>query len=392
MERVRVSIVHNILTPYMVPVFNEIASRPTLDIVVYSMGESERNREWKVEGGVEFRHVILRGSHFAFGDRDTSTVHVNLSILQKLSRERPEVIVSSGYSSITNQLAFYSAKTAGIPFLLWSGSTQGEKHWLKPGLRPYLKWFVANVDGFIAYGSAARDYLICLGAPRAEISIAPNTVDTSFFKESVMRRNRVTIRQNLREQLGLNASVLVLYVGQLIERKGVDILIRAMSIVQQKRDVGLVVVGDGRERSSLTHLSRGLKEVVFTGNIKYRDLPDYYALADMLVLPSREEVWGLVVNEAMACGTPILCSSNAGCSRDLVKDSVNGFVFQPGDVNTLAQRIEELASDAELRGSFGSSSQQIIAGGFTIKHLADGVEQAITRVATKNPVKRNLAQ
>jgi len=165
-----------------------------------------------------------------------------------------------------------------------------------------------------------------------------------------------------------------------------------MSIVQQKRDVGLVVVGDGRERSSLTHLSRGLKEVVFTGNIKYRDLPDYYALADMLVLPSREEVWGLVVNEAMACGTPILCSSNAGCSRDLVKDSVNGFVFQPGDVNTLAQRIEELASNEELRGSFGSSSQQIIAGGFTIKHLADGVEQAITRVATKNPVKRNLAQ
>jgi len=392
MERVRVSIVHNILTPYMVPVFNEIASRPTLDIVVYSMGESERNREWKVEGGVEFRHVILRGSHFAFGDRDTSTVHVNLSILQKLSRERPEVIVSSGYSSITNQLAFYSAKTAGIPFLLWSGSTQGEKHWLKPALRPYLKWFVANVDGFIAYGSAARDYLICLGAPRAEISIAPNTVDTSFFKESVMRRNRVTIRKNLREQLGLNASVLVLYVGQLIERKGVDSLIRAMSIVQQKRDVGLVVVGDGRERSSLTHLSRGLKEVVFTGNIQYRDLPDYYALADMLVLPSREEVWGLVVNEAMACGTPILCSSNAGCSRDLVKDSVNGFVFQPGDVNTLAQRIEELASDAELRGSFGSSSQQIIAGGFTIKHLADGVEQAIMRVATKNPVKRNLAQ
>ncbi len=368
----------------MVPVFNEIAGRPTLDIVVYSMGESERNRQWKVEGGVEFRHVILHGSHFAFGDKDTSTVHVNFGILRELSREKPEVIVSSGYSSITNQLAFYSAKAAQIPFVLWSGSTEGEKHWLKPAIRPYLRWFVSNVDGFIAYGSAARDYLVSLGAPRVDISIAPNTVDTSFFAESLRQRNRGTVRRSLLEGLGLNARVLVLYVGQLIERKGVDSLIRALAIVQEKCDVGLLVVGDGRERSSLTRLSRGLKEVVFAGNIEYRDLPDYYALADMLVLPSHEEVWGLVVNEAMACGIPILCSRTAGCSRDLVKDGVNGFVFEPGDVKTLALRIEELASDEELRRSFGSSSQEIVARGFTLKHLADGVEQAVLRAALRN--------
>jgi glycosyltransferase involved in cell wall biosynthesis len=156
-----------------------------------------------------------------------------------------------------------------------------------------------------------------------------------------------------------------------------------MELVQETSDVGLLVVGNGRAKTSLEQKSKRLKEVVFTGHVGYETMAAYYGLADIFVLPSREEVWGLVVNEAMASGLPVVCSRNAGCCRDLVKDGVNGFSYETEDVRMLATKISILANDAELRRSFGLASQHIVESGFTVRHLADGVEEAVLKAFNK---------
>jgi glycosyltransferase involved in cell wall biosynthesis len=182
----------------------------------------------------------------------------------------------------------------------------------------------------------------------------------------------------LKADLGVSAERVVLYVGQFIHRKGLPYLLEAFEVVHNRHpDTALVLVGYGPEQQQLVDIAgRGRGEVHILPHVEVADLPKMYALADIFVLPSLEETWGLVVNEAMACGLPVVVTDRVGAWVDLVHDGANGFVVPAADSPALAERLERLVSDPQLLRQFGDCSARRIER-FTPEDAAASFAEAV---------------
>jgi glycosyltransferase involved in cell wall biosynthesis len=149
---------------------------------------------------------------------------------------------------------------------------------------------------------------------------------------------------------------------------------------QVRREIGLVFVGDGESRKQLQAQAAAISSssgvIKFAGFAHREQLAAYYGLAEMLILPTYSDTWGLVVNEAMACGLPVILSSAAGCGVDLVRDGWNGLTIPPRDVSSLAAAMESLASDPGLGATMGTNSAQHISR-YSSLHWAHGIAGAI---------------
>jgi len=383
-KKTKIALIHNIITPYIVPLFNRLASMPQIDLYVYFMAASEKNREWITKLSGQFKYKVLPGLSFNFFAKDLFAYHINPSIIWELIRNNYDIILSAGYASFTNQIAFFYAKICRKPFILWSGSTINESSLLRKVSLPLIKFMVKHSDVLIAYGTRAREYLIHLGASPDKIFIAYNTVDTDFFKQqtTVLKIKK----QEVKDELGIRNKAIVLYAGQLIERKGIKYLLKAYSKLKDEFDVALLIVGDGNQKEELKELclKENIKDVFFAGHKQFEELPRYYAISDIFVLPSTEEVWGLVLNEAMACGLPVIATDKAGASVDLIKDGVNGYVVEAKNAEWLYQAMKKILSNPELKQSMGTNSQQIIDNGFRIEHTKQGFISAINYITSRS--------
>src|SRR4030042_3313215 len=268
----------------------------------------EKNRRWIPELGSEFKYKVLPGFSLNFFAKDLFSYHINPTIVWELIRNDYDVIVSVGYASFANQVAFLYCKICRKPFILWSGSTISEPSFLRKVSLPLIKFMVRHSDALIAYGTRAKEYLIHLGASPEKIFIAFNTVDTDFFKQQSAKFK--IKRKELKDKLGVRNTAVILYVGQLIERKGIKYLLSAYSKLKHNFDVALVIVGDGIQKNELEDLcaKEAIQDAFFVGYKQLEELPKYYVVSDIFVLPSTEEVWGLVLNEAMACGLPVIAT------------------------------------------------------------------------------------
>jgi glycosyltransferase involved in cell wall biosynthesis len=236
-------------------------------------------------------------------------------------------------------------------------------------------------------GKASFDYLRSLGSPAASILTAPNAVDNRFFatQAEVARAQAIAFRENLKLPLRF-----ILFVGRLVPEKGVFDLLEAYAKLESRlrSEVGLVFAGDGVCREELArqakHISPGA--VCFPGFAQREDLAGLYALAETLVLSTHSDTWGLVVNEAMACGLPIIVSSVAGCSADLVEDGWNGYVVPPRDPEKLSAAIDSLLRQPELKQRMAARCSERIRN-YSPEACADGLAAAAifapTSVATR---------
>src|SRR5207302_351448 len=144
---------------------------------------------------------------------------------------------------------------------------------------------------------------------------------------------------------------------------GVDLLEAYSRLAGAVRsEVGLVFAGDGAERAELEALARDIYPgtVHFPGFVHRDDLASYYGLAETFVFPTHTDPWGLVVNEALACGLPVICTSVAGCSADLVQDGWNGRIVAPGDIGQLAAAMDDMVRDADWRSRMSANSKHRI--------------------------------
>jgi glycosyltransferase involved in cell wall biosynthesis len=218
-----------------------------------------------------------------------------------------------------------------------------------------------HCDAFVVPGKSSFEYLRDSGVSEELIFTAPNAVDTQFFKTraEVIRRDATAHR----EALGLPPRFF-LHVGRLVGEKGIFDLLHAYRALQPelRKNVGLVFVGDGPERSALLQqaVATNPGSVRLVGFAQREELAAYYGLADVFVFPTHTDPWGLVVNEAMACGLPVIASHAAGCVADLADDGWNGRVVPVGSVQQLACAMEDLAHDADLRALMGRRSRDRI--------------------------------
>ena len=352
MKGLKILLLTNMFTPYWVPLLNEIsriAGERGWQFRAAAISGVESNRDWRLEADkFGFDAAVIRGLDGKTTERGL-TVRLNWGVFRELSGYNPDVIVTSGYDSIAYWQAFFYARATGRKFVLRSGTTMMSTKSVR-GIRGLMKRvLVKGSDGFIAYGTRAKEYLERIGADSSRINICINTVDMEYFRE---RAGLGRACKDFPERRGGYPEFLMLYSGQLIRRKGLSRVLAAIDRLQDP-EIGLIVVGSGPQEAELKRFCerRGLN-VYFEGFKQQDGLAEYYALADALVLPSIDEVWGLVVNEALAAGQYVLCSKYAGAGHDLIRPGWSGELFDPDDIDALAyaiRRLKENAADVRER-------------------------------------------
>jgi glycosyltransferase involved in cell wall biosynthesis len=364
-----------IIAPYRIPVFNALAKQEGVDLHVVFLAETDpTQRQWRVhKEDIRFSYEVLPGVRRRIRGH---CLLLNWGTEKALQRAAPEAILCGGYNYFASWTALRWADVNRVPFYLWVEST-------KKNLRSGDRWteslkikFLRRCQGFVVPGQAAGDYLSAYGVPRAKVLVAPNAVDNHFFAQqssSVCQQ-----ADAVRRELGLPPRFF-LFAGRLVKEKGMFDLLAAYRALptELQRQVGLVFVGDGPARAQLQRSAAGEAGTILLAGFAQRErLASYYALADALVFPTHADAWGLVVNEAMACGLPIICSDAAGCAEDLVQNQENGWIVPAHDVARLSAAMAEVAADNELRSRMGRRSREHIQS-YSPEACAAGIAQTI---------------
>lgn len=332
-------------TVYRLNKYTKLHKKNLGSILVLFCAKTEANRLWSLREKIKFSYRILPSVSLKIIGRDLFTYFINPSILKELNRYNPDRIIICGWDQSAYQLAFLWGFYHRKQVTLWSGSTRGESSWRRTLSLPLVKFFVRYASNYITYGSRASHYLISLGAKPDKIEVFLNDVNQSYFsKKAKIYRSR---RKALLKKYGIKTPRNIIYVGQLIERKGVDLLLRSyLKFKGTHHNFGLIIVGYGQQKEELLRYAEmnRLVNVYFFEFVDQYDLPPFYACADILVLPSKEEVWGLVVNEALHSGLKVVVSDACGCAPDLIKPGFNGFVFKSGSILALLNKLKKAAN------------------------------------------------
>jgi glycosyltransferase involved in cell wall biosynthesis len=369
----RVALVTNILTPYRVPVFRALADTPGWQLRILVSADSEFDRSWVVDAG-ELDVERVPGVSWV---RRGATRHLPLGLFAALRRFTPDVVVSGELGARTLLTWLYCA-LRGVRLVVWSYPTRfGEPR--PGGLRGALaRFLLKRARCVIGMGQEARQALGDRGVAAERIFDAPNACNHEDCLKALAALDRETTDRALRAGLGCRARV-ALFVGRLIPSKGLDRLIDAWDRVPSsvRDDWTLLFVGSGPVEPEL-YRAQGVHrrgEIVHVPALQSREVIELYAAADFVVLPSLEEPWGLVVNEAFVCGVPVLCSSRAGCAADMLRPGENGWVFDPADPDNFASALQE-ALTCGRREQLGAEARRT-AERFRPEIMAEGMRRAI---------------
>ena len=346
-------------TPYRAPLLDRIAALAEIDLTVIYAADTVARRTWRVEP--EHRAVFLHGLRVP-GARKLLHHDYPLTpgVVRALTEARPAVVVISGWSTFAAQAAITWCRIKGVPYILVveshdEGPRAGWRRTVKGTVVPPV---VQNASGILVTGTLARDSMIARGAHPERLWVFANTIDVEDFGE---RADRLADRRpELRAELGVEADdVVVLSVARLVPEKGIDTLIRAVAGAGDPNLV-LVLVGDGPEREQLERLAGELGvRAVFTGDAVWEQIVELYVAADVFALLSEREPWAVVVNEAAACGLPLVLSARVGAAHDLLRDGENGALVPSGDIQAATGAIRTLVADPDLRRAQGTRSREV---------------------------------
>lgn len=357
----RILVIHNILwSHYKGTVFSRLYDLCKLhgyDFRVIQIAATENTR--LNIGEIDYNlhaypyHLLHNGSFSSI-----SFFKKVMKFKQEISEYKPDLVVLPGYYDLSFWLLLLFLKLRKTPVILTLDSTFMDKSrvWYKEVLK---RFFVAQCDAAFGYGTKSREYLIQLGMPEKSIFIRCQATDnqkiTSIYNSVKINRKKYS------HQFGYKPFNFI-YVGRLSQEKNVELLIKTFTALKLQEplatDWGLIVVGDGPIKSYL--VKKRVPDIYFTGGKNWEEVPVYYALADVLVLPSISEPWGLVVNEAMACGLPVIVSDRCGSAYDLVVNSTNGFIFNSLEGQDLFDKMTFFVTHPECIHEMGRRSNEII--------------------------------
>jgi len=373
---VRVALLTEIISPYRIPVFNALARQKGIELHVIFLAETDpTQRQWLVyKDEIEFSYEVLPAWRRRWGRWH---ILLNSGVWSALERFRPNSILCGGYNYPAFWEALAWAKFHSTHFAAWIESTSRDQR--NPSvLAAFIKrQFIRNCSAFAVPGKSAFEYVRSMGVPGERIHTAPNAVDNRRFA-NLARPVREREGQ-CRAELRLPPRYFV-YAGRVTREKGVFHLLEAYTRLEPelRSQVGLVLVGEEAARNELMQDAEKIYPgtVVFPGFVQRDQLAAFYALAEALVFPTLSDTWGLVVNEAMACGLPIIASDVAGCVADLVQDGKNGYVIPVANVGKLAEAMAAFARDSQLASRMGERSARLIEH-FSPESCAAGLAAAV---------------
>lgn len=367
----RVVLLHAVISPYKVSLFNQVSHWfPNLHIIYYSV--TEKMRSWTVDRADLRHHYTLLND----GNLEShSWIKIAIQVWRELNRLDPDLLIVSEYIYLPYWSGLIWAIFHGKKRLFFSESTEADRP--RPWWKEIVKrWFVRRFDAGISQGSQSKAYMAKLGMPEDRITVKGYSTDNEFYAKGAetARANRM----ELSAQWGVS-EFNILFVGRFAPEKNLIALIEAYEqLVGRHPKLGLVMVGNGPLQDSIRSelKSRHLDRAVVIPFLQKQDIPLIYGLSDVFVLPSISEPWGLVVNEAMATGLPVVVSSKAGSSHDLVRHGTNGYVVDPLNPKEISEAIDRLVSNPELRQKMGEAAVASVAE-FTSEKSAERMALAM---------------
>lgn len=341
------------------------AASGVCDVLAVEFGSSSAEYDWKSSEAAGLKRVALndRGS-----SRDLPIDEFQKRLFHVLDEYQPEVVVVPGWGYRGALMALRWGLLRRIPVICMSESTQWDE--VRNPIKEWIKHrIIALFSSALVGGSPHRAYMVELGMPADRIFLGYDAVDNRFFAE---KSEELEARS---WEWGYKNKPYFLSSARFIEKKNLPRLIRAFARYRKLSTLDsqpstitkpwdLLLLGDGHLRPELEKLRShlGLEDCVqMPGFKQYEELPAYYALAGAFIHASTTEQWGLVVNEAMASGLPVLVSNRCGCAADLVKEGENGWTFDPTNEEQIADLMLRIASDEDARERMGARSSEIIA-------------------------------
>ena len=356
LDKHKIVILHNIISPYKTLLFNALY-KVSNDLKVLYISETERRREWNIKKDeLKFPYEIM----FKVPLDEVPTVSLFKKTWERLNAVNPEVLIIDGYSYAVCWAGLFWAKAKGKKIILWSSSNEDDHNriFYKESIK---RFFVKRCNAYNVYGTRSKEYLLKLEAERDKVFIMGNNTDNDFFSNETEKLK--TEKVVLCQQMG-NPLHNFLCVARFSAEKNILHLLDAYKRLVDKNitDWGLILVGNGPQREEYENYitKYALKNVLMPDFKQKEELPLYLALSDVFILPSISETWGLVVNEAMAAGLPVLVSRKCGCYPDLIKEGVNGFSFDPYDEFALTDLMHNIIQGRVDLEYLGKNSLEII--------------------------------
>ena len=385
----RVAVINTHPIQYFAPLYAYLNQADDIDIIALYLsdfslrGALDRGFGQAVTWDVD----LMAGYSAKFVGRNFRTIEpygffaaIGPALIGEISRKRYDVVWIHGHGYAALVLAFLVAKLKGVPVFM-----RGETHlglprggWKMRLRKSLIGTLYRHCAGLLAIGTANRLFYRAMGVPEERISTVPYTVDNQRFIAAA--QIDAAERSTMRKRLGVEGNApIILYASKFQRRKRPDNLLKAFGKLRERGvDADLVMVGSGEMETELKAAAAGDPRIHFPGFFNQSDLPKVYAASEVFVLPSDEEPFGLIVNEVMCASLPVVVSEVVGCAPDLVQDGVNGATFAPHDVDMLADTLDRIVRDPELRARMGAESRRIIDH-WSYRECLTGLREALAK-------------
>lgn len=384
---VKIAVINSHPIQYFAPLYKELNKNNDLEVTALYL--SDLNLKPSLDPGfkqeIKWDIDMLDGYNYKFiGNYQKNRPNGFWSLIvpqlwQEIRGSEYDAIWLHGYNFAAYLVAFFAAKSKGIKVFF-----RGESHLKLHRSRSkdivhkiFCKFLFRYVDAFLAIGSANKEYYKSYGVCEKNIFLVPYTIDNIRFR---VKRGLIDEEvKNLKTQIGLSKHPTIIFASKFMERKRPQDLLKAAEILQKnKLKFNVLFVGSGELEESLYDLARkhNLENIFFQGFVNQSSLPIIYSACDVFVLPSINEPWGLVINEVMSCGLPVIIAKGVGAAYDLVKEGINGYTFDPMDAEDLAEKLQTILSDDSLRLEMSKQSINIIDS-WSYTECVEGVQSAL---------------
>lgn len=349
----------NIPVPYRMDFFNELGKYCDLTVLMENEDVDNLNEDWmKAHTVKNYTYILLP----KIGKK--SNTRINYGYAKIIKEGNFDHIIVGTYYSLSAMVFIQFLRINKIPFILNSDGGFIKKD--RTILKKIKTHFISSAAHYISTGVGTSNYLIHYGAKKENIYTIPFTTlsEEDVLKNPVCSQDKIRIRNGL----GIKEDKVLIYVGQFIYRKGVDNLLKALKY--SPKEIGVYIVGgkvtEEYERLANESENQNIHFIEFLGK---KDLLEYYKAADIFVLPTREDIWGLVVNEAMSMGLPVISTKQCLAALELVGEGKNGWIYDANDWKKLAQIITEAFSEETVLEKMQYESLSTIKR-YTIENMA----------------------
>jgi len=389
-NKTKIAIVNSHPTQYFGPMYRYLNQNPSLEITALYCSDVNIRKSYDDQFNeiISYDNDILSGYNVKFLGTRYSKRKIGgfwslivPEIWKEIKNGEYNVIWIHGYSFCAFIIALFAGK-----FFKKKVFLRGETHlnlkrkFLKQKLHEFLVRFLFKFyDGFLAIGTANKEYYEAMGVSQEKIFLVPYTIDNDFFK--VQRDNNDQVKQSTLKKIDKSLPTL-LFASKFMKRKNPMLLLEASKILTDKNfHHNMVFIGSGEMLPKMMEYisNHQLNHIFLEGFVNQSQLPKIYAESDIFILPSENEPWGLIVNEVMAAGMPIVISSEIGCSKDLVKEGINGYTFETNNLDELVLHLEDMISNSEKTKLMGEKSKHIISK-WSYAECSKGLIRAINEI------------